>query len=206
VPSWSWASVEGRIKYDDDTEWYQNASYPSPVNIPIGGFHPAIDVIDHKCDTPGKYDVGQVMRGSITLKGSLIAAELQISAVTEGMSESAVRYTFSFPSSSHFVSGPLEIDFSPDVPLVQSHDQLDQSGALRSIIQRSGLRPGEGRGAVKGSISLLLLGETEKDIMIVLVLTASTSSPTGRAYERLGIGRGRLWNLELLRKRIVVIV
>ncbi|KAF2502207.1 hypothetical protein BU16DRAFT_554280 [Lophium mytilinum] len=196
APSWSWASVEGPIKYTDDTIWDRSADVEGPVNATsrcvAPRFIPQISIRDFEMNASGKEKTGQVTSGSLTLRGSILGAELEISAVEEGMDEIGVVYTFTCHGSGRLPVLAVE-NFSPDVPLVENRTLLVPTDSAIVLIQRSRLRPRQARPAVRGLVWILILGVIEEGVTVFLVLTPCVwpSYSDFQIFERLGVGRGR---------------
>ncbi|KAH7379748.1 heterokaryon incompatibility protein-domain-containing protein [Cadophora sp. MPI-SDFR-AT-0126] len=177
-PSWSWASLTGRLEYES--------------NFHLSG-RSLITILDTQVSLTSSNPFGQVSSASITLTGSFITATINTPIPT-----GYYNYTM-WPDQTY----PKEwVNMTPDTVLENCQVQL-LDGEIESTLKRSCVKA-EGNPSVFGKVHCLMVYE-DKGEVYGLVLVRSSVVPG--AYARIGYTSGcGKWNAHKKEQRTITIV
>ncbi|KAH7327167.1 heterokaryon incompatibility protein-domain-containing protein [Rhexocercosporidium sp. MPI-PUGE-AT-0058] len=160
-PSWSWASLTGRLEYKS--------------NFHLSG-RSLITVIDTHVSLTGLNLFGQVSSASITLTGSIIPGTIN-TPIPTGYYNYTMRPVQTYPST--------WVNITPDTILENCHVQLP-NGEYEATLRRSRVAA-EGNPPIFGKVYCLLVYEDKEEIHGLVLVKSDT---VAGAYTRIGCASG----------------
>ena len=181
APSWSWASVDGRVWYDRTFGRGKNPT--GDWRTETDDLHEVAEAVDC-APVSDANSFGEVREGRLRLCGYLTVAKLECPEVTEGSKESSIPYLLWPTKSNQHIERPQYPPttyrgiFKPDVPLIP-YRHVDVHEVAINTARRSFLKPEQARPSFSCTVWVLRLQ--------TYLLVLGPSQRLEDAFERLGL-------------------